>query len=667
MRQAGKLEAISQQLQVPRQGGYSDVDMVVVLLCFLCSAIDSIKDFGRRSRPWRTELAAVANRKGLPAPSSMSRYLNGAQLEHIEPFVDAWLLSLADGEIIGDERAAWRDSQGKRWWLFDWDPTIITVRKRGLPSLESLPEAKRRAKKAKPGYSGRKRGEAQFCRSIIQQAASAQPVGMRLQSGNGELHELISHAVDTVARAAARADIPRRQTVVRVDGLGGCVPFIAECEESSLRYVARLSRYHFLESLEVAQHLDQVDWELVQDSGSGPRREAADLGWVKIHPGAQTRRVDGSRFDPTRARVVVSRFRPTESATGSGRTIDGWVYEMYATNLPPRSWPKADIVGLYFARAGCENHYAEMIREQKINRLFCYEPAGQLLVTTLALWLFGRHAQWGRLLGSEPAGEIPQRTRDSADAASRTSFTRGDRHSILGSSRTATSEVDHINTRQLLSDDEAAEILKRFDDSWRWDSSLQAFICGREQPLTIRKVRGDSVVFGATRSACRGCPFRQKDGDQFRCSRSTNPEFRKEIWVKLGIDRVKQLEMDKLRKMRPKPRRNVDFEPIKAPAGPWELAPPSLFPAYYRKQFQQACEDVEVEVTLEPSSQPPPPIRTIAEVRQRRRLSWQQRHLKGKLRAGTVCLTLRGGPALGQYFRSLDSVGDDGYLIEIAS
>jgi hypothetical protein len=236
MRQLGVLDEIAERLQVPREGGYSDADIVVFLLCFLCSHIDSQKRFGRRSKPYRAQLAAVADREQLASPSSASRYLNSAGIEHVQPFVDWLLLSRCDDALFSHERTAYRDSHGKPWWVFDWDPTVLVMRKRGLPDKESLPEAKRRAAKAKPGYSGRKRGEKQFCRSIITQAGSAQPVGAMLQPGNGQLDELIAHAVQTVRQAAKRAAIAPRRTLLRVDGVGGCVPFISRCKEAGVRF-----------------------------------------------------------------------------------------------------------------------------------------------------------------------------------------------------------------------------------------------------------------------------------------------------------------------------------------------------------------------------------------------------------------------------------------------
>jgi hypothetical protein len=491
---------------------------------------------------------------------------------------------------------------------------------------------------------------------------------MRLQPGNGELHELIAHAVDTVRKATLRADLPPRRSVVRADGVGGCVAFITECRQKGLRHLARLSRYHWLKSAKVSKHLDQAEWEIVEDSGSGPRREATDLGWVKIHPGQKSRRGDGTRFEPVRARVVVSRFKPTEQSrsTGTGRLIDGWVYEMYVTDLEAASWSKADVVRLYYARSGCENHYAQMIREQKINRLFCYEPAGQLLVTALALWLFGRQAQWGEKLDEKPVVEEEQKPRESHDGVIRPVQARLEGPPMLHEPNTEPrSTVD--DAPQVLSPEKAAEVLARFDQSWRWDGSIQGFICAQGQPLTLRKICGESVVFGATRTACRGCPFRQETDDEFVCSRSVHPDFRKEIWVKLDAEHIARLDLDKLREMRPKPHHDVAFESIDEPPGPLKIGPPSLFCARWRKLFQQAAEEVEVEVEVEPPPQPPPAICTIAEMRQRRRLSWEQRHMKGALRGATVRLIMRGDAMLERYLASLEATGDDSYVVEIAS
>lgn len=109
MKQRGLLDKIAEQLRVPRQGGYSDVDIVVFLLCFLCSNIKSQKEFGRRSAPHKKQIAALADRKKLAAPSSVSRYLGVTEFEYVQPFVDELLLSQAEGKLFRDERTAYRD------------------------------------------------------------------------------------------------------------------------------------------------------------------------------------------------------------------------------------------------------------------------------------------------------------------------------------------------------------------------------------------------------------------------------------------------------------------------------------------------------------------------------------------------------------------------------
>jgi len=664
MRQQGMLDEIAERLRVPRQGGYSDIDIVMFLLCFLCSGLQSQKEFGDRSKPYRVQLAALADRKQLPAPSSTSRYLGSASTEQVQPFVDWLLLSGVDATLLAHEYAGWRDSRGKLWSVFDWDPSVLTMRRRGLPDKESLPEASRRSAAAEPGYSGRKRGEVQLCRSIITHAGTAQPVGLMVQPGNGHFRQLCTHAADAVRRAADEAGLARRRTVMRADGIGGCVPFIRICQQAGVRYLARLSRYRWLEADAVTQLVEAGCFEQVVDSGSGPVREALDLGWVRIHADRRSQTRDAQPYEPVRARVIVTRFKPSEqhSYHQAGRRIGEYCYEMFVTDLDADSWPAAEAVALYFGRAGCENYYAQLNREHNLDQLFSQQPAGQLLVSALALWLFGEQARLGRQLddGAQPVDRA-QKPRQPASS----------RRAHLGRNRSqADAEISGPDTYEgadILKADQIEEVLERFDDGWRWDRSIQGFVCWRDQPLTARKIRRSRLVFSPTRTACRGCPFRQPDSDGHPvCTESTNPDFRKEVSVKLDDADFERIELDKLKELRPSPKIQLHIEPITTDGGPWHMAPPSLFPARWRRAFRRACQDVEVEVELHDSADSPPPVRPIAEIRQRRRLSWEQRHRRGALRGKTVELTVRGGDDLKQFFSTLDP-SSDSHVIEIAS
>jgi hypothetical protein len=93
-------------------------------------------------------------------------------------------------------------------------------------------------------------------------------------------------------------------------------------------------------------------------SGSGPTRLAAELGDVLLQPSKNTTTNEGERFEAVRVRVVVSRFAAAQKS-GAGVVIDGWQYELYATDLPTEAWPAAEIVELYYGRCGQENRFAQ--------------------------------------------------------------------------------------------------------------------------------------------------------------------------------------------------------------------------------------------------------------------------------------------------------------------
>jgi hypothetical protein len=363
--------------------------------------------------------------------------------------------------------------------------------------------------------------------------------------------------------------------------------------------------------------------------------------------------------------VIVSRFKPhdEDKSRGAGKLIDGWHYEMYVTDLECQAWPAAEAVALYYGRSGCENYYAQMNREMGLNRLFCYEPAGQLLVTALGRWLFGEQARWGAKIDDEPPVPVIQTLRETSD---------DQMHPARAHKTEEAAPRDVLHgaglAHNVLSEQQIAEVLGRFDDSWRWKPAVQGFICANDQPLTARKIRAQSLIFLPTRTACRDCPFRHGSGDSgFICTRSTKVDFRKEISVALEAEQIEKVDLDKLEAIRPEPRLRLDIERVEAPGGKWHMAPSSLFPARWRNAFRQGCEDVEVEVEINDCAAPSSPIRTIAEIRQRRRLSFEQRHLRGALRDKNVHVTMRGNPPLKQLISTLDPDDKHRYLIENAS
>jgi hypothetical protein len=281
----------------------------------------------------------------------MSRILAAVDTETAQTF-GRWLLRQAPtiATVLQHPSVLTRDAMGEGWHVFDWDPTVTTLRHRALPTIEGTPNARRRsASLAAPGYPGRKRGDVQFSRGTLQHAGSGLWLGIEMAPGNGSLREDYESALGQVVATCEQAAIACECAIVRADGAAGNVPFITACIEAGVRYITRLAHYQLLQDASAVAHLNGATWFEVPSSGSGPTRQAADLGRVMLEPAPGTLRADGSAFDRVEVRVVVSRFPSrTEDGRGAGIVIDGWQYELYGTDLELDAWPEAEIVAGYY-------------------------------------------------------------------------------------------------------------------------------------------------------------------------------------------------------------------------------------------------------------------------------------------------------------------------------
>ena len=172
---SGRLSEIGERLQVQREGGYAGIDVFIFLVCFYAAGAGlGVKAFFERIRGQAAALAGVAGRKTLPTPASVSRLLGAVQAEDCDPF-GPWLLreGCDARTVLRHPTVLHRDGQGEGWHVFDFDPTKTVLRQRALPASEELPAVRRRSSEARPGYSGRKRGDVQLSRATLQHAGSA--------------------------------------------------------------------------------------------------------------------------------------------------------------------------------------------------------------------------------------------------------------------------------------------------------------------------------------------------------------------------------------------------------------------------------------------------------------------------------------------------------------
>ena len=368
-----------------RAGPFELCDLVIFLVCFFTASARgcSIAEFAEASRGVGVELAGVMGRNRWLTQSSVSRGLGSVGAEAARS-VSQHLLDVSSRLALDSPVCAssgYRDGTGHPWRVLFWDATVEAIRQRALPEGAEFPEPIRSSRDlAEPGYTGRKRGEVMFARSIVADATSGVWIHVDLHAGNGSLSDQISRAADA-SLTFLRNDPDRLAHAVMVcDGVAGGLPQIRALLDRNFNVLTRVSDYDRLKSPAAAARIEQAEWLPVEDSRSGPSREAINLG---------THVVSGRRL-----RVVASRFqtkgRGKGKRRGTGHTIGDWHYELFATTLSPERWAANDLVTLYYGRTAIENRFAAEDREFDLGRVFSYEKPGQLLAcaVAMAVWNF---------------------------------------------------------------------------------------------------------------------------------------------------------------------------------------------------------------------------------------------------------------------------------------
>jgi len=689
MRQQGLWEEATDRLRIQREGGYAGIDAFVFLTHYFASGLDTgIKEFSELAREHHKQLAAVGERKRLPTQASMSRILAAVEAERVQEF-GSWLLRDAPGvlDVLQHPSVLTRDAVGEGWHVFDWDPTVTTLRHRALPVFDGTPAARRRSESlAEPGYPGRKRGDVQFSRATLQHAGSGLWLGIEMAPGNGALRDAFHSAIQQVIATCEDAEVQRDRAILRADGAAGNVPFITACVEAGVPYITRLAHYQLLEDQSVVQHLNEAAWFDVPSSGSGPKRQAADLGRVVLEPAQSTLQADGSPYEPIEARVVVSRFPCPENGRGAGVVVDGWQYELYGTDLSPESWPEVEVVAGYYGRIGQENRFFQEDRELGLDRIFSYHLPGQQLATLVGLFIWNFYICRGMDLArpsedlpeqqvaqNTPVAETPQLARshptepaapqdvvadctraDNAEpstAATPAPSSDAERSSLAsGSDTPVTTRHDVI---QALDAADWERVLDKHD-GWMWLAHKGGLQCPAKAllPLVrVEQVKGQSIRarFQADWGTCDSCEFRRS------CTRSDDPHYRKDVrlpipspyaesiramWLSMASAQRASMSASKRRLRRPgSPRRSsrpiwrikpLSWQPPDLPSTRPQLAvaPPTLLPAELRKISRGATRRIEAHVLVDlPSAQRKlsPVLAYSAAERQKRRLSWEER------------------------------------------
>jgi hypothetical protein len=410
----GVLQDIAERVRVDRQGGFSGIDgLVFLLLYYTGCAHQKLRAVDVMDRDAKVRLGAVADRDTVMSQSSVSRLLAAVEEAEVGRFIH-WLLLEATGvkDVLRSAVAQVVDAQGVPVRVLAFDPVRLGVRLRGLPEGEDLPTPSRRARRiGAPGRLGRKRGEAVWSAGMLEDLGTGAVLDVQIHPGNGPGRSMLQRAVEKVLATLESLGEPIARAILVADGEFGTVPYLSMVIDAGLPYVSRGARYELLKDPVIWERLRNARWERVHDSKSGPVRYAADVGTVRIPPGVNTRRDDGTPYKPVDVRLVVSRYSATEDAPGCGKQIDEHRYELFvAVGVPASSFPGAELVALFYARCGQECSFQQHQKDLGVQRLIAMNPGGQLFAWAVAFFVWNlRLAAGVQLSAPLPARAAPAR------------------------------------------------------------------------------------------------------------------------------------------------------------------------------------------------------------------------------------------------------------------
>jgi len=663
LRQVGLLSLVAEWLPLSRRGGH----LAQALFTFAVVFLSAGRKWGLRpflstyKAQLRGRIAPLLGFRSLPTAASMSRALGTLEHKQVRPFLDRLLTAELDTRrLLTSPHVRHRDAHGVGWHVLDFDPTIEAFRKRGLPTDPSLPKPQRIAP-GKPGYTGHKRGETRIRHLPLQHAGSSIYLAYRLDATGGSILPLLSEVLSTGRTVLDR--VSPGPTVIRADGEFGSVGAMRTCLGAGVEVLSRLSRYSLLDHQRVKSAIAAGNWRPVPGDGSGPRREAIDVGSYTLSPDSDAYNAESG---PIKVRVVVSRFaRYTEPDHGIVR--DGFQWELFATSLSTDAWPPEHVVGLYFGRSAMENRFAQEDREIGIDRTFSYHPPGQEWMSGIGLFLWNLMVGRGAAevpMPPRPPPQTPRETAPDGGASTAGGGSSGSSQTIGGTS------VKPIQAITASTRDAAALSYEKVQDEL-WQIAKMALT---RYPLPPRWVRDDrhrvvkcpkNKVFrifntevvpapraGNGREAHR-LRFRNQSGDCAACPP------RKECSPKLSPKAFRQVtrtitasEFERVRSLlttqrglamlvdptQPPPQESApaaarpSSKTVHPTMGPWIPCTPLFSPAASRQRLRELVLGIQVEIEVLPfRARKVKKNRLLYEseaARRHQRLSWAQREAR---------------------------------------
>jgi hypothetical protein len=294
---------------------------------------------------------------------------------------------------------------GSRSILFDADGTRQAVRQRALPEDDARPPLRRRAKAAAPGYRGRKRGEAVRSRMTVQQRHTGEWLGTFGAPGNGDAYALLGCACDAVVAYLTAHALPRLHGVVRLDGEHGWAHHVEVIKARGLGYLLRVCDYQILHDPAVRDALAAGAIARLRHPDTGIERELFDLpayAWSTLRSPTLTTRM-----------LIARRREVPGEAVAIGKCLDGWVYELVATDRTAAQWDSARAYTLYQERGAFEATLGQEDRELPTDRWVSFADHGQEFWQILCQWVWNlrlRAAARARAAPTTPEPLEPEAT-----------------------------------------------------------------------------------------------------------------------------------------------------------------------------------------------------------------------------------------------------------------
>jgi hypothetical protein len=385
---SGLLERLQRQVHVNRgrMGKYEVCDFVLLLLSYAVSGLNSLQAFFEQLSSVAPVLMAVWDRQHCPVASSLSRFLADVNNDAVEALRDLFEAALLEHSPINPDLGV-TDRTGKQWTIFDVDGTTKAVRHRVLLTQNTHPTLKRRSRDScKPGYAGRKRGEAVRTRTTIEQAHTHEWLGNFAEAGNCNSKEDLKRSCTIIEHYCQRTPSPL-VAILRLDGLYGGANYVMILQQRQLMYMTRCRAYHLLKDPMVKAVLAaEPQQQYLHPDSPEVTRDLFDIDCLDA-----TRR---GYLEPMRL-IVVRLIRFSKQKPSVGKCEGKYLYELFLTSLPASSFSAADVLSLYNGRGGFEQTLSEEDTEQDCDRWCSWQPDGQSFWQILSQWVWNWRIQAG--------------------------------------------------------------------------------------------------------------------------------------------------------------------------------------------------------------------------------------------------------------------------------